>query len=64
MNVPRDLIEQNKMITLTVDIMFINGIPFLIMYGQIDTNQDKEKIALNLTKVIQLYAQGGFCIQF
>ena len=34
MDIPRDLIEQNKMVTLMADVMFINEIPFLIMYGR------------------------------
>ena len=30
--IPRETIEQNKMVTLTADIMFVNGIPFIVTY--------------------------------
>ena len=31
--IPNDIIEQNKMVTLTTDVMFLNQIPFIITYG-------------------------------
>ena len=34
MEVPRQMIEQNKMVTLSADIMFVNGIPFIVTYGR------------------------------
>ena len=33
-DIPQDLIELNKLITLIVDIMFVNGILFLITHGR------------------------------
>ena len=32
--IPREMIEQNKMVTLTVDMIFVNGIPFIVTYGR------------------------------
>ena len=34
MDILRDLIEQNKMIILMADIMFVDGIAFLITYNR------------------------------
>ena len=63
--------QKNKLITLTANIMFINGIPFLITYGrgvglikvEWIPNRTKNKLALNITKVLQLYTCGGFTVQ-
>ena len=30
----REMIEQNKVVTLTADIMVVNGIPFVVTYGR------------------------------
>ena len=51
--------------------MFVKGIPFLIIYGrgagliivEWIPNRMKKQLALNLTKVLQLYAQGGLYMQ-
>ena len=53
------------------DIMFMSQIPFIIMYGQgfgLVTmewihNRMGKQLAVNLTKVLQLYTQAGFIIQ-
>ena len=30
----QEIIEKNKLVTLSVDIMFLNQLPFVIMYGR------------------------------
>ena len=58
------LTYHGKQITLTVDIVFENGIPFLITYGrgvefitfEWIPNRTKKLLALNLTKVLELYS--------
>ena len=30
--IPREMIEQNKMATVTADVMFVNGILFIVIY--------------------------------
>ena len=68
--IPQGIIEQNKMVTLMADIIFINGIPFLITYGrgvglitvEWIPNRTKRQLALNIIKVLQLYARGGFTV--
>ena len=32
--IPRDVIQMNKYVTLTADVMFINNLPFVITYGR------------------------------
>ena len=61
-DIPRDIIEQNKLIMLMGDIMFVNGLPFLItsacQIGLITTEYLPEKtakhVANNLNWVIHL----------
>ena len=65
------MIENNKMVTLTVDIMFLNQIPFIIMYGReiglttIDwiLNRTGKQLADNIKKVLQLYYKASFIVQ-
>ena len=62
--IPREVIEQNKMAKLTADIMFVNGIPFIVTYGrgiglitvEWIPNRMKKQLELNITKVLQLYS--------
>ena len=32
--IPRDLVQMNKYVTLTADVMFINNLAFVITYGK------------------------------
>ena len=60
----RKMIEQNKMVTFIADIMFANGIPFIVTCGrgiglimvEWIPNRMKKQLALNLTKVLKLYS--------
>ena len=69
--IPESMIENNRMVTLMVDIMFVNQIPFIIIYGNgiiLTTiewllNRMGKQLADNIKKVLQLYYKAGFIIQ-
>ena len=64
----RDFYERHTFVTLVVDVMFVNGIVFLVTLSQdlrlftceyVPTCPAKQ-ISTSLTKIVQLYAHGGF----
>ena len=60
----------HKRVTITADVMFVSGVPFLVTLSRkikFRTNQFLPKrttrtLADSLTKVIMLYARGGFIV--
>ena len=64
MEIPKEFIDQNRMGSLTVDIMFGNQLPFVITYGRgvgltmvgRIPNQTAKQLAHNIKKVLQLYS--------
>lgn len=69
--IPRDILKLHRFLTLTVDVMFVNGIPFLLTrtHGvQLITveylpRHTAKTIGQKLTHVLQFYSRGGFVIQ-
>ena len=67
----RDLIQTNKYVTLTADIMYVNNLPFVITYGRyiglimakFMPNRTATQLAHNLKRIISLYSRAGFIIQ-
>ena len=69
-SIPRDLYERIKNVTLTADVMFVNGAPFLMTLSRkirlvtakyLQPWMAKQLGSL-LTKVVNLYARGGFTV--
>ena len=69
-SIPRDFYVLHTFVTLTADVMFINGVAFLVtlspkikMYTieHIPTRTAKQ-LGSSLMKVVQLYARGGFTV--
>ena len=66
-----DLIEENRLATLTDDVLFVNQIPFLItsarQIGLVTTEclpaRTLKHIAYHITRFIRLYQCGGFKVQ-
>jgi hypothetical protein len=69
--VPRALIEQNKVVTLSADVFFVDGTAFLIMVSrqikfitavhvQVRTATSLSK---HLTRVLQVYERAGFKVR-
>ena len=69
--IPKKIKEQNKMVMLTANIIFVNQIPFIIMYRwgvrlitvEWIPNRTTKQLAINSTKVLQLYTYAGLIIQ-
>ena len=71
MGIPRVLYERHKYVTLTADVMFVNGIAFLVslsrgirMYTcEHVPNRKSAQLSSSLEKIINLYARGGFTVR-
>lgn len=70
-SIPRDFVLLHKFVTLTADIMFVNGVPFLVTRSrniQLITveflrRRTAKIIGDKLTRVLHLYQRAGFTIQ-
>ncbi len=70
-NVPRDLYERIKNVTVTADVMFVNGLPFLvtlsrdIKLGSVEflPSHTVTQLCNALNKVFLIYRRGGFMIR-
>ena len=59
-----------KIVTFTVDLMFVNGVPFLVTLSQkirlftVDflPIRNAAQLISHLTKLVKLYARGGFIL--
>ena len=71
MGIPRGLYERHTHVTLTADVMFVNGIAFLVslsrgirMYTcEHVPNQKVAQLSSSLKKTINLYARRGFTVR-
>ena len=69
--IPRDIYSLHRFVTLTADIMFVNGVAFLITLSRqirlVTIEHVPSRTALqlsnSLTKVKQLYGRGGFTVK-
>ena len=60
----------HKMVTLTADVMFVSGIPFLVTFSrnikfrttECVPRRTAKLLAKSIKKVIALYACGGFIV--
>ena len=68
---PKNILENNKNITLSIDIMFVNKIPFVTTISRhnkfttVKAIQKRKKSQLSecITNVIAIYTQRGFKVQ-
>ena len=59
------------MVTITADVMFVSGIPFLVMFSrkikfrtaEFIIKQTAIMLAKSLKKVLLLYARGGYIVK-
>jgi len=69
--IPRDFLKLHRFLTLTADVMFVNGLPFLLTRSrgvQLITveylpRHTAKTIGHKLTRVLQFYSRGGYIIQ-
>ena len=70
LSIPRDFYKLHHFVTLTVDIIFVNGVSFLTTLSRKIKLQTIEHIQTQTTaslsnappKVMKLYARGGFVV--
>jgi len=69
--IPRDFVELHKYVTLVADVMFINGLPFLVTSSQGISLVTIEYLKLRtakrlvdtLERAIHIYSKAGFIVQ-
>ena len=65
--IPRAILEQHQLVTLAVDVMFVNGVPFLVsvarglnlITAKFMPSRTEKQLAASLTWMMDLYAWGG-----
>ena len=63
--IPRDFYELHRFETLTADVMFVNGIPFLVtlsrkikmLTAEYLPSRTAKQLSSSLTKIVKVYAQ-------
>ncbi len=71
MEIPKDFFTRHNRVTLVADIMFVNGIPFLVSASRsinlITIEHAPQctasKLGLLLNRIIRVYARAGFQVQ-
>ena len=69
--IPRDIIDMHKYVTLVADVMFVNGLPFLVSSSrgislvtiEYLPSRTVKRLAITLEQVLKVYARGGFAVQ-
>jgi hypothetical protein len=69
--IPRDFVELHKYVTLVVDVMFVNGLPFLVTSSQGISlvtieylkSRTAKRLIDTLERVICIYRKAGFIVQ-
>ena len=68
MEIPKSILESNKNITLSIDIMFVNKIPFVttisryVKFTTVEVIQKRTKSQLSecIKNIVAIYTQRGF----
>jgi hypothetical protein len=66
--IPRSILEQHQWVTLAVDDMFANGVPFLVSISQginlvtaeHTSSRTAKQLAAGIRCIMDLYSRGGF----
>jgi hypothetical protein len=66
----RVILDRHRIVTLTVDCMFVNGVPFLVstsrglnlLTAEHTPSQTMKNLAEGICRIMDLYARGGFQI--
>ena len=69
--IPKDLYELHHFVTLTADVMFVNGITFLVTRSRdirMNTveflpSRTAKQLSKSLTKIVKVYSRGGFIVR-
>ena len=68
MQIPWVILEGHQLVTLAVDVMFVNGVPFLVsvarglnlVTAEFTPSCTAKQRAAGIARMIDLYARGGF----
>jgi hypothetical protein len=68
--IPKDIMSLNRNVTLVIDIMFVNGLPFMVsIYRKIKSTtvkylhgRNQNHLVKSIRKIINLYRQRGFTV--
>ena len=71
LGIPKDFYQLHNFVTLTADVMFVNGIAFFSTFGrdirfgtaEHVPSRTAKQLAKSLMRVIRLYALGGFVVR-
>jgi hypothetical protein len=66
--IPRAILKQHQLVTLVVDVMFVNRVPFLVsvarglnfVTAKFMPSRTAKQLSAGITRMIDLYARGGF----
>ena len=69
--IPRDFVELHKYVTLVADVMFVNGLPFLVTSSrgislvtiEYLKSRTAKRLIDTLERVIRIYSKAGFIVQ-
>ena len=71
--IPQDIIDMHKYVTLVADVMFVNGLPFLVTSSrgiilvtiEYLPSRTAKRLAITLKRVLKVYTRtrGGFAVQ-
>jgi hypothetical protein len=69
--IPQDFVQLHKYVTLVADIMFVNGLPFLVTSSsglslvtiEYLTSRTAKRLVLTLQRVFRIYGTAGFVVQ-
>jgi hypothetical protein len=69
--IPRALLEQHERVTLAVDVLSVNGIPFLVsdsrglnlVTAEYTQSCTAKQLGMGVRRVIDLYLRGGFHVR-
>ena len=66
--IPRVILERHQVVTLTVDVMFVNGVPFLVsasrglnlITAEYTPSRTAKLLLGGIRRIMDLYSRGGF----
>ena len=69
--IPQEIVQTNKYLMLTADVMFVNNLQFDVTFGQgiglimadFTPTHTATHLACNLNRIITVYARAGFVVQ-
>jgi hypothetical protein len=69
--IPMAILDRHSLVTLTIDCMFVNGVPFLVsvprglnlITAEHTPSRTAKNLTVTITRIMALYARGGFQIR-